>query len=330
MAVIKNFWIRKFPKTIPSLEQQLRLAPNSGPVWQAFLETTGLADDKARRIVTPGDEGPVIWFRDLGFAFAGEFEHENPRRIIVSSAVAMRYEELSSDSAENLHKANIYLLGKTMHEIVHWTLFDRDITETEEMGVAFEQQAFGGILNPFWVDGPNVANLVDPKTIYHGSPEARGSVKGIVESEVSVGQSRGIRNNNPGNIKLSRDRWQGLASYEEMTDFQRLETVFFVFREAVWGIRAMARILHNYQYKRGLKTVGSMISRWAPPNDSNKTDAYIDFVARRMSISAGTVFNFEEPVRAIPLIKAIIYMENGSQPYSDAQIHRGFELAQVT
>ena len=52
---------------------------------------------------------------------------------------------------------------------------------------------------------------------------------------------RGLRNNNPGNIKRTGDKWQGLVEEEDATD-----SVFFQFREMRWGIRAIARILRTY------------------------------------------------------------------------------------
>jgi len=51
---------------------------------------------------------------------------------------------------------------------------------------------------------------------------------------------RGIRNKNPGNIKLGTD-WDGLA--DEQSD-----PTFCIFKEAVWGIRALMRILLVYRF----------------------------------------------------------------------------------
>ena len=45
-------------------------------------------------------------------------------------------------------------------------------------------------------------------------------------------QPRGIRNNNPGNIRRNGDPWQGLA--KDQTDRE-----FFTFQSAVYGIRAL-------------------------------------------------------------------------------------------
>lgn len=45
---------------------------------------------------------------------------------------------------------------------------------------------------------------------------------------------RGIRNNNPGNIRRNGDPWQGLAETQG-------DKEFFTFTTPVYGIRALAR-----------------------------------------------------------------------------------------
>ncbi len=87
---------------------------------------------------------------------------------------------------------------------------------------------------------------------------------------------RGIRNKNPGNIKLGTD-WDGLA--DEQSD-----PVFCVFKEAVWGIRALVKILLTYRFHHKRFTVESIIERWAPPSE-NDTDAYIVFVCKRLDVN---------------------------------------------
>jgi hypothetical protein len=75
-------------------------------------------------------------------------------------------------------------------------------------------------------------------------------------------QPRGIRNHNPGNIRRNGDPWQGLA--KDQTDRE-----FFTFQSAVYGIRALARLLITYQDKYGLCTIETIIGRWAPAVENN-------------------------------------------------------------
>lgn len=132
---------------------------------------------------------------------------------------------------------------------------------------------------------------------------------------------RGIRNNNPGNIRRSGDPWQGLAKDQN-------DAEFFTFAAPKWGIRALARVLISYQDKHGLRTVRTIISRWAPPVE-NKTSNYIDHVARRLGVGADDPLDVHDYRVLRGLVEAIISHENGQQPYTDAQIDAGLVLAGV-
>lgn len=134
-------------------------------------------------------------------------------------------------------------------------------------------------------------------------------------------QPRGIRNNNPGNLRKSDDPWQGLA-------VQQTDKDFFVFKDATYGIRALARVLINYQDKYGLRNVRNIIIRWAPAVENN-TAAYIDAVAEDTGFAVEQPLNLHEFDHLAPLVKAIIKHENGQQPYTEAQITKGLVLAGV-
>ena len=128
---------------------------------------------------------------------------------------------------------------------------------------------------------------------------------------------RGIRNKNPGNIKLGTD-WDGLA--DEQSD-----PTFCSFKEAVWGIRALMRILLVYRFHHKKNNVEDIIGRWAPPNE-NDTDAYIDFVCKKTETNPMDKLD-NSIEHYLPLIKAIIQMENGKQPYDDELIVEGMYKA---
>lgn len=131
--------------------------------------------------------------------------------------------------------------------------------------------------------------------------------------------TRGIRNNNPGNIRRTSDKWRGLAA--EQTDPE-----YFVFSDPVYGIRAMAKLLRNYNSRYGLTTLTDIISRWAPPSE-NPTNNYIEFASRSTGVPENAPFNFDDDQDLAQLIKAIIKFENGQNPYSTNMILKGIELA---
>lgn len=138
---------------------------------------------------------------------------------------------------------------------------------------------------------------------------------------------RGIRNNNPGNIRVG-DPWQGLAERDQMTEAQKAETEFCVFADPTWGIRAIARLLVNYQDRYGLNTVRGIIDRWAPPVE-NDTRAYQASVAGQIGVGVSDQINVHQYVTMAPLVRAIILHENGRQPYTSGQIDEGLRLAGV-
>lgn len=140
---------------------------------------------------------------------------------------------------------------------------------------------------------------------------------------------RGIRNNNPGNIRWSNDQWKGLIPKDQASDKS-----FCVFRSPEYGIRAMARIIRNYTKYPGIPGVGKpnidtvreIINRWAPAIENN-TEAYIQSVAKNLGTTANAPIDVFDNAIMLKLLKAIIRHENGQQPYSDAQIINGINLA---
>ncbi|MDE9545311.1 structural protein [Xenorhabdus bovienii] len=131
--------------------------------------------------------------------------------------------------------------------------------------------------------------------------------------------SRGIRNNNPGNIDHnSANKWQGQLPHDE-----KIEKRFCRFESPEYGIRALMKLLCNY-HEKGYQTVAKMIDRWAPTNENN-TSAYIKGVAKALGVDPHQVISVDK-VTLIALAKSIIRHENGKQPYSEATFEKAFEL----
>lgn len=132
---------------------------------------------------------------------------------------------------------------------------------------------------------------------------------------------RGIRNNNPGNIRRNADPWQGLA--ERQGDVE-----FFTFKTSIYGIRALARTLITYKDKYDLRSIRQIISRWAPSVENN-TNAYVRAVVADTGLDADQPLDLHRFDHLLPLTKAIIRHENGQQPYTDAQLTKALVLAGV-
>lgn len=127
---------------------------------------------------------------------------------------------------------------------------------------------------------------------------------------------RGIRNNNPGNIKDYGVPWNGLMPFEDMNFDQANEGVMCVFRAPWWGIRALAKLLFNYRRLHGLNTIEQIINRWAPESDDNPTGEYVDYVCGKMGLPRNHQPDFSDFEQIKSLVVSIIEFENGTCPYS--------------
>ncbi|HHT1685093.1 TPA: hypothetical protein ACTYOT_003268 [Raoultella ornithinolytica] len=145
---------------------------------------------------------------------------------------------------------------------------------------------------------------------------SRRAVAGGGES--SADGSRGVRNNNPGNLEASSSNpWVGQTGSDGR--FAKFET-------PEHGIRALGRNLISYQ-RQGIDTVGEIINRWAPPSDNNDTTAYIRAVCAQLGVTANQPLDASNPDTLQALCAAIIKHENGSQPYSTDQLSTGVSAA---
>lgn len=132
-------------------------------------------------------------------------------------------------------------------------------------------------------------------------------------------EPRGIRNNNPGNIRHGAD-WNGLCPRQEDENFCQFST-------PVWGLRAMAKILLTYQRRHKLMTVSGIIGRWAPPVE-NDTTSYVEHVAAQVGVDPDDFIDLaSERGRFQSLLAAIIRHENGKQPYDEATINAAIDMA---
>jgi hypothetical protein len=130
---------------------------------------------------------------------------------------------------------------------------------------------------------------------------------------------RGIRNNNPGNLKADGSNWQGNTGDDG---------TFYIFADDTWGLRALATDLANKITKDGLNTIRGIVSKYAPPSE-NITSAYINSVVADTGIGADAPLSTDQGTLH-SLMRAIINHENGDGPsaqyISDADIDQGIGM----
>ncbi len=134
-------------------------------------------------------------------------------------------------------------------------------------------------------------------------------------------EPRGIRNNNPLNIRRSKDQWKGMA--EVQTD-----RAFVQFKSMEYGWRAAFYLLtRTYYHKYRLYTIRGIVSRWAPANENN-TAAYIANVARLTGIDPDESLGIpsDKPSRWMMVGMAMAIQENGTTSIDWFTMLRGWEL----
>lgn len=138
-----------------------------------------------------------------------------------------------------------------------------------------------------------------------GEELAADLVEGITMAGKLIITPRGIRNNNPMNLRDFGIRWQGLDSpSSDAGGYAR-------FVDPVKGLRAGMRDLLTDFRRDGQNTIRKLITEFAPREDSNDTAAYIAAVAKRLGIGADA--HLDVPSRLIELARAIVAHENGAK-----------------
>ena len=133
---------------------------------------------------------------------------------------------------------------------------------------------------------------------------------------------RGLRNNNPLNIRRSADKWQGLRVLQE-------DREFFQFSEMKYGWWAAFRLLcHTYYGKYKLRTIRAIITRWAPPKE-NDTEVYIRRVTDRIGIGPDRELGdpATHPTQWMMIGIAMAIVENGTTNLDYLSMLKGYEMA---
>lgn len=174
------------------------------------------------------------------------------------------------------------------------------------------------------VNGGWVVALLVAVGLFIASRTRQGAQAVAAVTDAIASNVRGIRNNNPGNIREAAsggDAWRG----ERATDD---DPAFEEFAEMRWGVRAAAIVFRNYQSKHGLRTTAQLVNRWAPPSE-NDTAAYINAVAKRVGVDAFAPINLGDPETCYRFLRAIFRHECGiaAEAIPEATIREGIALA---
>jgi hypothetical protein len=132
---------------------------------------------------------------------------------------------------------------------------------------------------------------------------------------------RGIRNNNPLNIRKSKDKWKGLRAQQQDASFCQFETMEWGWRAAFW------LLTRTYYHTYRLFTIRTIVQKWAPPHENN-TASYIANVSKLTGIGADEPIGIpsDQPARWMMLGAAMAIQENGTNSIDYFAMLRGWEL----
>ncbi len=132
---------------------------------------------------------------------------------------------------------------------------------------------------------------------------------------------RGIRNNNPLNIRRGKDQWKGLRAQQTDSAFCQFETLEYGWRAAFY------LLTRTYYHKYRLYTIRMIINKWAPPNE-NQTSKYIENVCRLTGIGPDDPIGIpsDQPERWMMVGRAMAIQECGMEGLDDFAMLRGWGL----
>jgi hypothetical protein len=126
---------------------------------------------------------------------------------------------------------------------------------------------------------------------------------------------RGLRNNNPLNIRHNADVFQG--------EIKGADKSFKTFSSMPYGYRAAFVTLCTY-LSRGWNTIEKIISKWAPPSENN-TESYIANVERWSGVPRNKELTAADGADYILIVAAMSFVENGKNA-DISQVQAGFNL----
>lgn len=128
---------------------------------------------------------------------------------------------------------------------------------------------------------------------------------------------RGIRNNNPLNIRIG-NVWLGEVAEPTDPDFEQ-------FISMVYGVRAGFVLIRRYIRHYHRTTIPQVIAAWAPSSENN-TQRYIDTVCSMSKISAEDTLDYFNEEQMVRLVDAMIFVECG-QHIPEKTIRDGYRFS---
>ncbi len=126
-----------------------------------------------------------------------------------------------------------------------------------------------------------------------------------------------VKNNNPLNIKVlaSGEPWQGQVGKDKFNHA--------VFKEPIYGVRAAARVLLNYNKKHGIDTVEGIVDRYCKGNKDKYKEHLRTSLKLKENEKIDMLERLEELLYAMAVFESGVYWDEALfAPYNVLQLVR--------
>lgn len=131
---------------------------------------------------------------------------------------------------------------------------------------------------------------------------------------------RGLRNNNPLNLRISNNPWLGKVKNNTDGSFEQFVSLTYGIRAAIINIRTMIRRADNRL------TLRELITKWAPNSDGNNEQAYTQRVSDISGIAANDIINIKYREQIASLVTAMAEVENGTACITPDDVRDAYAL----
>lgn len=122
--------------------------------------------------------------------------------------------------------------------------------------------------------------------------------------------ARGLRNNNPLNIRKSSNNWLGKVTQNTDGCFEQFTTIEYGLRAAFLNIRTIVR---RRQAQNMTTTVAQLVRTWAPASDGNNEAAYCHTIFENSGIRSSAEVDIANKDFMCRLVLAMCCVEVGSE-----------------
>ena len=134
-----------------------------------------------------------------------------------------------------------------------------------------------------------------PQTMYRGGivemAQGRVATLGLDEEDEDSYPGVSLGGRNPMSIRQGNQNWEG----ETGTYSSKGSGDFVEYESPEYSFRAADKLLTNYSDLYGLNSVRGILNRYAPPEDNNPTEEYIDFVSTQAGIDPDQELDLNNP-----------------------------------